>query len=136
MNNVSEIGKKMLASDAFSQWLDLQITSCEGGKCVLTIRINKQMTNGFNVSHGGIVFSLADSAAAFAANSYGTIAVSVDNSIHYAKPVYDGDTLTAIASEQTRNKKTGHYEVIIRNQNQEIVAVFHSTLYFTGKPHE
>lgn len=136
MDSKLRIPEKMLADDKFSHWLGIQIEHITNGECRLKMTVRDEMTNGFKVSHGGIVFSLADSAVAFAANAHGKIAMSVDNSVHYAKAVFANDVLTATAIEKSRNNKTGHYSVLVSNQHNESVALFSGTVYFTSRTHE
>jgi acyl-CoA thioesterase len=92
------------------------------------------MVNGFNVSHGGIAFSLADSAFAFACNTHGNVTVAVDNSITYPAAVHAGDVLTAVATEESASRRLGYYRVDVRNQRGEVVALFRGTAYRTSRP--
>ena len=91
------------------------------------------MTNGFNIAHGGITYSLADSALAFASNSHGRKCVSVETSISHTKPSLIGHVLTARAVEKSISNKIGIYEITITNQDQVIVALFKGTVYRTSK---
>jgi acyl-CoA thioesterase len=93
------------------------------------------MVNGFGVSHGGIVYSLADSALAFACNTHGKVTVAIENSISYPQPVSVGDVLTAVAEEESSTSKLGFYRVIIRNQKNAIVSTFRGTVYKTEREH-
>ncbi len=89
----------MMADDAFSQWLGIEVIEISPGFAKLKMEVRDEMVNGFNVSHGGIAFSLADSALAFASNSYGRVAVAMENNISFIKKVMAGDTLTAETEE-------------------------------------
>jgi acyl-CoA thioesterase len=124
---------KMYAQDGFSAWLGVQIESIKPGNVRCSMKIRKEMLNGFGKSHGGIAFSLADSAFAFAANTHGRVSVSIDNSISYPAPVQEGDTLTAEAREVSKSDKIGFYEVPVRNQHDVTVALFRGTVYRTPK---
>lgn len=123
----------MLENDAFSQWLGIEVVDVDPGYCKLRMEVRQEMTNGFHVAHGGIVFSLADSALAFAANSHGRIAMSVENSINYTEKINAGDTLTAIAEELKISNRIGHYRVSVMNQDAEYVAFFNGSVYRTQK---
>jgi len=122
-----------MSGDAFSQWLGIEILELSEGLCKLKMTVRDEMTNGFNIAHGGISYSLADSALAFAANTYGTHALSVETSILYKKKVMNGDVLTAHTKEISKNEKTANYDVSITNQKNIEVALFKGTVYRTDK---
>jgi acyl-CoA thioesterase len=90
----------MLARDRFSAWLGLELVAVEAGACTCRMTVREEMVNGFGVSHGGVVFSLADSAFAFACNSSGFITVSIENSIRYPAAIHPGDVLTATVKQR------------------------------------
>jgi len=89
--------------------------------------------NGFSIAHGGITFALADSAFAFACNSDGKITVALDVSISFPKPGKEGDTLIAEAKQIARTNKTALYLIEVKNQNDELIALFKGTCYKTEK---
>ncbi len=124
---------KMFDADWFSQWLGIEKVLVESGKCVLRLSVKKEMLNGFGIAHGGITYSLADSALAFASNSHGRMAVSIETSISHTKSLKEGDVITATAEELSLTDKIGVYQVNIINQNQETVALFKGTVYRTPK---
>jgi acyl-CoA thioesterase len=126
----------MLARDAFSEWLGLNVLEIAPQRSTVRMRIRPEMVNGFGVSHGGIVYSLADSALAFACNTHGRVTVAIENSISYPQSVAVGDTLTAVAEEERGTKSLGFYRVVVRNQNDEIVSTFRGTVYKTQREHE
>jgi acyl-CoA thioesterase len=95
--------------------------------------VREEMTNGFGIAHGGITYSLADSALAFAANGGGTQSVSIETAIHHLEAVRAGDKLTATAERIHQTRKTGIYQIEITNQRSERVAWFKGTVYRTGK---
>ena len=99
----------------------------------LQLKVRDEMTNGFAIAHGGIAYSLADSCLAFAANSDGTQAVSVETSISHTKKVLSGDTLIATSKEMNKSIKTALYYITITNQDNLEVAHFKGTVYRTGK---
>ena len=133
-NNLSEkIVNKMFEGDAFSQWLGIEIIKVEEGFCELNLTIREEMTNGFKIAHGGITYSLADSALAFASNSHGRKSVSVETSISHTKQCLVGDVITAKAIEKSISHKIAIYEITITNQKDETVALFKGTVYRTSK---
>lgn len=127
------IVKAMLTTDQMSQWLGIKIVHYNKGNVVCQMTVKPEMVNGFNIAHGGITYSLADSALAFSANSHGIQAVSVETSISHLKPVNVGDILTTKTEELSLSKKIGVYTTNVYNQNQLLVATFKGTIYRTGK---
>ncbi|MCB0756269.1 MAG: hotdog fold thioesterase [Flavobacteriales bacterium] len=125
---------RMYNNDPFSKWLGIERVVDGAGSSVLRMTVRKEMLNGFDIAHGGISYSLADSALAFASNSHGIQSVSIETSISHTKAVKEGDVLTAKAIEKNLTSKIGIYEIEIRNQNNEIVALFKGTVYRTSKP--
>ncbi|MEM9918386.1 MAG: hydroxyphenylacetyl-CoA thioesterase PaaI [Bacteroidota bacterium] len=128
-NQASQIIDQMYREDAFSQWLGIERVEEQIGRCILRMKVRPEMTNGFGIAHGGITFSLADSAFAFASNSQGQKAVSIETSISHTKAVKVGDVLTALAEEENLSHKLGIYKVTIRNQSEQVVALFKGTVY-------
>ena len=133
MELAKKVVNKMINGDAFSQWLGIEILEINKGYCKLKMIIRKEMTNGFDIAHGGISYSLADSALAFAANSYGIQSLSIETSISHTQKVISGDTLTATAKEINKSTKTGLYYITITNQNNIEIAHFKGTVYRTQK---
>lgn len=129
------IPKKMLANDAFSQWLGIEIVEVKKGYCELKMKIRKEMTNGFHIAHGGIAYSLADSALAFASNTHGNQAFSIDTSINHFEMLKAGDEITATATEESLKNKFGLYRVEI-TKKEILVALFKGTVYRSGKDWE
>ena len=128
------IAKEMMYdNDPFSQWLGIEIIEIGPGNCKLSMTVRKEMCNGFNMAHGGISYSLADSALAFASNSYGPKAVSIETSVSHVTPVYTGDILTAETQELSQRKKISIFQIAVTNQNNETVALFKGTVYKTSK---
>ena len=118
-----EIPYKMLSQDAFSQWLGIDILECSIGKCKVGIEIRPEMLNGMNKAHGGITFSLADTAAAFAANTYGKLAVSIETSINHIEALEAGDFITAEAVISKIKNRMG-FQIIEVKKGDELVALF------------
>jgi acyl-CoA thioesterase len=124
----AEIVAKMMEKDEFSQWLGISVVEIEKGKCVLEMTVRHEMLNGFHIAHGGVSYSISDSALAFAANAYGFQCVSIETSISHLKPLRENDQLTIICTEINRGKSIGLYEVKTLNQDQELVAYFKGTV--------
>ncbi len=132
--NPGEIVEKMYTNDAFSQWLGIKVREVKQGACSLQMTVRQEMTNGFGIAHGGISYSLADSALAFAANSHGIQSMSIETSISHLKKIEAGDVLTVVAKEVSLNRKIAVYQMTVTNQNEETVADFKGTVYRTSKP--
>jgi acyl-CoA thioesterase len=128
-----KVVKDMFEKDAFSIWLGISIVKVQPGQVVIAMKVRSEMLNGFNKSHGGIVFSLADSAVAFASNTHGRVSLSIENSISYPTPVSAGDTLTATATEHAIGNHTATYLVTITKQDNSVVGLFRGTVYRTNK---
>jgi len=120
---------KMFAKDYFSQWLGITVDKIENGQVEVSMKVTRDMLNGFGIAHGGIAYSLADSAFAFASNSQGRHAVSIETSISHTKSVKEGDQLTAIAKEDNLSDKLGIYSITITNQDSTVVALFKGTVF-------
>lgn len=119
----------MMNKDYFSQWLGIVRLEERDGFCKLKMTIRKEMCNGFEIAHGGISYSFADSALAFASNSHGRHAVSIETSISHIKPLKTGDVIVAIAEEKSRSNKVAIYEVRVEKENGELVALFKGTVF-------
>ena len=107
------IQQAMLARDTFSRWLGVEVLDIAPGTCTLRMTVRSEMLNGFGVAHGGIVFSAADSAFAFACNTHGRVTVSIENSITYPLAIREGDVLTAVAREEAASERLGYYLSLI-----------------------
>ena len=129
----TKVVDQMYNNDPFSQWLGIERVEDGVGTSLLRMTVTKEMLNGFGIAHGGITYSLADSALAFASNSYGEQCVSIETSISHTKAVKEGDVLTAIAKEANRTDKIAVYEVSVFNQDNETVAIFRGNVYNTKK---
>ena len=136
MSNASAIIDKMYNNDPFSKWLGIERIEEKPGEVVLQLTVRAEMLNGFDIAHGGITYSLADSALAFSANGHGIQSVSIETSISHTKPVKEGDVLRTHVVEESLTSKIGIYSISILNQHQEKVALFKGTVYRTGKSWE
>jgi acyl-CoA thioesterase len=133
MTKPQQILEKMLENDAFSRWLGLVVDDITEGSCRLHYTVKADMLNGFGIIHGGVVFSASDSAFAFACNSHGRLALALDVSITFTKSAKEGEVLIVEAKEVHLGNKTSVYDIITRNEQGEIVAVFKGTAYRTSK---
>lgn len=132
-SNPGSVIDHVLQRDAFSQWLGIELLDIKGGYSKIKMLVREEMMNGLNVVHGGIAFSLADSAFAFACNSRNNLSLALETSISFLKPVFAGDTLIAEAKEIRNGKNTGVYLVEIKNQHEQLIGLFKGTCYRTGK---
>ena len=121
----------MLARDAYTRWLGAELVVVRPRACTLRMKVRADMLNGFGVAHGGIAFSLADSALAFASNTNGQVTVSVDTTISYPVPVELNDELIAVAEEETAGARLAFYRVTVARQDGTCVALMHATVYMT-----
>ncbi|MAR39307.1 MAG: thioesterase [Flavobacteriales bacterium] len=133
MSLARKVVKKMMNGDAFSQWLGIEVLEISEGFCKLQMKVRDEMTNGFNIAHGGISYSLADSCLAFAANSDGIQSLSIETSIAHTKKVESGDILTATSKGIDNTNKTAMYDISITNQDNIEIAHFKGTVYRTEK---
>lgn len=126
----------MLARDAFSRWLGVEVLSVAPGRCSVSMTVRPEMVNGFGVAHGAIAYALADSALAFASNTNGRVTVSIENNIGYPVAVHPGNTLTADAVEVSAANRVAFYTVTVRNEAGVTVAAFRGTVYRTSQHHD
>jgi acyl-CoA thioesterase len=137
MSNQNELANRvvdaMFDKDWFSQWLGIERVLVEPGKCILRLTIRNEMLNGFGIAHGGITYSLADSALAFASNSHGRQSVSIETSISHTVALKENEVITASAEEQSVSNKIGIYQVRVENQKGDLVALFKGIVYRTSK---
>jgi acyl-CoA thioesterase len=129
-----QVVDKMMQHDAFSQWLGIQVIEIREGYSKLQMTLRDEMLNGFGVIHGGVTFSLADSALAFACNNRNNLSVALDVSITFTKTGKPGDVFTAEAREIHNGRSTGLYLIEVTNQHNQPVATFKGTCFRTGKP--
>ncbi len=135
MTNKEKAGKivdLMWNHDKFSDWLGIERVALDAGYCELRMTVRNEMLNGFSIAHGGITYSLSDTALAFASNTHGKKCVSVETSISHVRAVREGDILTAFVKEVSLTEKIGVYQVEVRNQIGEAVSFFKGTVYRTS----
>ncbi len=116
--------KQMWADDSASKGLGMQLVSVEPGRSVLTMTVTDKMVNGHNICHGGFIFTLADSAFAFACNSYNQRAVAQHCAVTFIAPGKLGDKLTARAVEQQRFGRSGIYDITVTREDGHVIAEF------------
>lgn len=119
----------MLNQDEFSKWMGIKILDAKEKYCLLEMPVKKEMINGLRTVHGGVTFAFADSALAFSANNTNDASVALNCTINFTKAVREGDLLTAESILIADTRKTGVYDIKIKNQNQELVASFRGTVY-------
>lgn len=130
-----QIPHKMLSQDAYSRWLGIEILECEIGRCKVAMTIRGDMLNSMNKAHGGISYSLADTAFGFAANTHGKFAVSIETSINHIEALNEGDYLIAESVIEKVNRKLG-FNIIEVKRGDELVALFKGVVYRTQKDWE
>lgn len=128
-----KVVQHMLQHDLFSQWLGIEVLEIKEGYSRIQMTVREEMMNGLGIVHGGIAFSLADSAFAFACNNRNTLSVALDTSINFVKPVHPGDKLVAESKEIHNGKSTGLYHITINNQHEQLVAIFKGNCFRTSK---
>lgn len=129
------IASGMMAKDLFSQWLGITVVEVRPRTATVRATVRPEMVNGFGVTHGAIAFAIADSAFAFACNTHGKVTVSIENSITYPMAILPGDVLTAVAESEGESNRLGYYRVVVKNQKDEVVALFRGTAYKTKHEH-
>ncbi len=130
-----DIPYKMLSLDPFSQWMGIEILECEIGRCKVALTVREEMLNSMGKAHGGVSYSLADTAFGFAANTHGKYAVSIETSINHIAALEQGDYLTAEAVIDVTKNKLG-FNIIEVKRDDEIVALFKGIVYRTTKDWE
>ena len=128
----TQIPHKMLSQDPFSTWLGIQILSCEVGSCTVGLTVREDMLNSMGKAHGGITYSLADTAFGFAANTHGKYAVSIETSINHIEALSVGDRIVASCSLEKVKTKLG-FNIIEVKRGNELIALFKGVVYRTSK---
>ncbi|HLF23278.1 MAG TPA: hotdog fold thioesterase [Burkholderiales bacterium] len=126
----------MMGQDKFSQWMGITVVDVRPRRATVRLTVRPEMVNGFGVAHGAIAYAAADSALAFASNTHGSVTMSIENTITYPAPVNVGDVLVAVAKKEAESGRLAYYRVVVRNQKDDIVALFRGTVYKTKTPHE
>ena len=124
--------RAMYGQDRASQALGMRVLEVRPGYARLAMRVREDMVNGHQLCHGGLIFTLADSAFAFACNTYDLVTVASAATVEFLLSARLGDELTAIAEERSRSKRTGIYDVTVNNQRGECVALFRGRSHQLG----
>ena len=128
------VAASMYARDMASKALGMRIVRVEPGFAELTMTVRADMVNGHAICHGGLIFTLADSAFAFACNSYNLNTVASGCAIDFLAPAREGDELVAEAVEYWRSKRTGLYEITVTTAQGQRIAVFRGRSHSLGRP--
>lgn len=131
----AQIPHKMLSLDPFSTWLGIKILACEIGRCKVGLTVRKEMLNSMGKAHGGITYSLADTAFGFAANTHGKFAVSIETSINHIEALEEGDEITAECTIEKVKTKLG-FNIIEVKKGDDLIALFKGVVYRTNKDWE
>ena len=124
--------RAMYGQDGASQALGMRVLEVRPGYARLAMKVREDMVNGHQLCHGGLIFTLADSAFAFACNTYDLVTVASAATVEFLLSAHLGDELTAIAEERSRSKRTGIYDVAVSNQRGECVALFRGRSHQLG----
>ena len=120
-----QVGEFMFSADVASrQTMGMELVFCKPGQARMQMRVAPLHLNGHQICHGGFIFTLADSTFAFACNSHNKAAVAAAASIEFLKPAYLDDVLVCDGEEQVLSGRHGVYDMIVRNQKEEVVALF------------
>lgn len=122
----------MLADDAATRMLGMQVTEVAPGRAVVTMTVRADMLNGFAICHGGLIATLADSAFAFACNARNALTVASGFGIDILKSAKLNDVLTATAQETSLAGRTGLYDIAVKNQDGDLIAMFRGRSYRLG----
>lgn len=128
----ARIPYKMLSQDAYSTWLGIEILECKVGRVKVGMTIRKEMLNSMDKAHGGISYSLADTAFGFTANTHGKYAVSIETSINHIEALNEGDYITAEATLDLQKNKVG-FNIVEVKRDDTLVALFKGVVYRTNK---
>lgn len=129
-----DIANSLLSKDPFSLWMGIEVLEADLGYCKVSCTVSSEMTNGFGVTHGGIVFSLADTALAFSAATFGKVALAIDNSISFMQKTLPGQKIIATSTVMHQTHKTAVFDIrVTRDDDDELIAQMKGTVYRTGK---
>lgn len=128
-----ETAQYMLSQDEFSKWMGIKLIEVREKYCLIEMPVKEEMINGLKTVHGGVTFSLADSALAFSSNNTNDASVALNCMISFTKAVRLGDTLTAESILIADTRKTAVYDITVTNQHKVMVAMFRGTVYKIDK---
>jgi acyl-CoA thioesterase len=132
MEVARRVGETMMSKDKAAQALGIELLEIRPGYSKMTMHVREDMLNGLDICHGGMTYSLADTAFAYACNSRNKKTVAMQCTINYSASSAKGDELTAVAEERSLNGRTGIYDISIINQHGKTVAYFRGTSYGTS----
>ena len=125
-----QVGETMFAVDVASKdTMGMELLACEPGRAVMRMTVRSDMVNGHHICHGGLIFTLADSAFAYACNSYNLNTVASACSIDFLAPAREGDVLEATAVERSTSGRTGVYDIEVKVLGANTVALFRGKSY-------
>lgn len=127
--------RPMMRRDRASAALGMVVDLDEPGEAVVSMRVREDMTNGFEITHGGMVFAVADTAFAIACNEDDDVTVAAGADIVFLKATYAGQTLTAHARRRARSGRTGLYDVTVTDETGDVVAEFRGRSQRTRRAH-
>ena len=134
LKTAKQCAKTMWAGDKASKALGIKIEIREAGAATAHMRVREDMINGFDICHGGLIFTLADTAFAFACNAYDRVTFAASASIEFVRPAQLGDKLRAIAREEHRGSRSGYYAVKVENDLGEVLALFRGRAVSRDQP--
>lgn len=126
--------QEFFRNDRFATDAGVELIEIKPGYAKARLAVEQRHLNAGNTTQGGAIFTLADLALAAAANSHGTLALSITSGITFLKGSGPGDTLYAEAKERHSGKRTGHYQVDVTNQKGDLIATFEATVYRKDNP--
>lgn len=128
MTDAAELARQaateLYSRDVAARALGIEIKSIGAGRATLSMRVRHDMLNGHAICHGGLIFALADTAFAYACNSYNENTFAASAAIEFLAPAREGDLLTATAGEQSRGRRHGLYDIEVANQQGARIALF------------
>jgi acyl-CoA thioesterase len=134
MSRVLEVLRQRFEQEPYAKKFGIKIIDLKEGYSLVEMVVAEDMENIFNMAHGGAVFSVIDAAFELAGNSGGDISVALSMNVSYTRPAKAGDTLRAEAIETNSTRKTGLYEIKVKNQDEKLVASCQAIVYRMGKP--
>ena len=135
MNTKSQL-ERLAECDPFVRWLGASLDRAAPGEVSLTMLIREEHMSFNGTCHGGVLFSLADTAFGLASNSHGVVAVGIHTDMAFCTPVNAGDIITAEATEISRSKRVGTYRALLSKQDGTTIAVFTGTVHRTDREHQ
>ena len=125
---------QVFASDPFASGLGISVVECHPGYARATLTLSPEMQNFHGVTHGGVIFSLADTAFAAASNSHNRVALALNVNINFLVPTRPGVLLTAVATEEKLGGRTGLYRIAVEDDQGQLVALVHGTVFRKDVP--